>query len=152
MKYFITIFASGLGTGFLPWAPGTWGSLVGIALAYILNSLPSKSLALLSLVSFIFLAIWVSTEAEKMWQEKDSRKIVIDEVCGMAIALFFIPMTLPLIVIAFIFFRFFDITKLPPANFLERSLPGGWGIVLDDVMAGLYAWLCLQLLLYVGWL
>jgi len=152
MKYFITIFASGLGTGFLPWASGTWGSLVGIPLAYVLNSLPSKSLALLSLVSFIFLAIWVSTEAEKMWQEKDSRKIVIDEVCGMAIALFFIPMTLPLIVIAFIFFRFFDVTKLAPANFLERSLPGGWGIVLDDVMAGLYAWLCLQLLLYVGWL
>ncbi len=151
MKRFITLFASGLGTGFLPWAPGTWGSLVGIPLAYVLNTLPSKPLALLSLISFIFLAIWVSSEAEKMWQEKDFRKIVIDEVCGMSIALLFMPLTVPTILIAFIFFRFFDVTKLPPANFLER-LPGGWGIVLDDVMAGLYAWAGLYLFLYLGWL
>lgn len=148
MKYFITIFASGLGTGFLPWAPGTWGSLVGIPLAYAL-SLPSKALAILSLTAFIFFAIWVSTQAENLWQEKDSRKIVIDEICGMSIALLFVPFTLKTVIISFLLFRFFDVTKLPPINLLERSLPGGWGIVLDDVMAGIYAWLCIQLLLYI---
>src|SRR3989338_9113175 len=92
MKYFITIFASGLGTGFLPLASGTWGSLLGIPLAYAFNT-TSKTLALLSLTAFIFFAIWVSTQAENLWQEKDSRKIVIDEICGMSISLLFIPFT-----------------------------------------------------------
>ncbi|MBI3019306.1 MAG: phosphatidylglycerophosphatase A [Deltaproteobacteria bacterium] len=151
MKYFITIFASGLGTGFLPWASGTWGSLLGIPLAYALN-IPSKALALLSLTAFIFFAIWVSTQAESLWQEKDSRKIVIDEICGMSITLLFVPFTLKTVILAFLLFRFFDITKLSPINLLERSLPGGWGIVLDDVMAGVYARLCLQSLFYLGWL
>ena len=151
MKYFITILASGLGTGFLPWAPGTWGSLGGIPLAYALNIF-SKPLALLSLTAFIFFAIWISAQAEKMWQEKDSRKIVIDEICGMSIALLFVPLTLTTVLLAFLLFRFFDITKLPPINLLERSLPGGWGIVLDDVVAGIYAWLGFQFLFYLGWL
>ncbi|MBI3016708.1 MAG: phosphatidylglycerophosphatase A [Deltaproteobacteria bacterium] len=151
MKYFITIFASGLGTGFFPLASGTWGSLLGIPLAYALN-ITSKPLALLSLTAFIFFAIWVSTQAEKMWQEKDSRKIVIDEICGMGIALLFIPFTLKTVLLAFLLFRFFDITKLPPINLLEKSLPGGWGVVLDDVLAGVYAWLCLQTAFYLGWL
>lgn len=152
MKLFITIFASGLGTGFLRWVPGTWGSLLGIPLAYALN-ISSKPLALLSLTAFIFFAIWVSAQAEKVWQEKDSRKIVIDEICGMSISLLFIPFTLKTVLLAFLLFRLFDITKLlPPISLLERSLPGGWGIVLDDVMAGVYVWLCLQSLFYMGWL
>ncbi len=151
MKFLIIALASGLGTGFLPWAPGTWGSLLGIPLAYAL-AYPSKTLVLLSLTAFIFLAIWVSTQAENVWQQKDSQKIVIDEICGMAIALLFIPLTLKTVVLAFLLFRLFDITKFPPISFLERSLPGGWGVVLDDVMAGIYARLFLGLLLYLKWL
>jgi|SRR3989338_806142 len=135
--------ATGLGLGYLPFAPGTWGSLLGILLAYGLSFL-SLPIASLTLIAFIFFAIWCATHAETYFKKKDASQIVIDEVCGMAISLFCIPFTLQNIFIAFLLFRLFDIVKPFPARLFEQKLKGGYGIVLDDVMAGIYANVMLQ--------
>lgn len=137
MRYFIIFLATSGGVGFSSVAPGTLGSLVGILFAYGFSFFPN-TLTLVTLLGFIFFSIWICSLAESYLDEKDSPKIVLDEICGMMISLIFVPWNIQNIVIAFLLFRFFDIVKVPPANFLEKNLPGGYGIVLDDVMAGLY--------------
>lgn len=151
MRYFVLCFATGFGLGYIPFAPGTWGSLLGIPLAYGLSML-SKPLALLTLIAFIFFSIWISDLAEKIYQSKDASKIVIDEICGMAITLLWVSLNFQTILVAFVLFRIFDIVKIPPARYFEKRAPGGIGIVLDDVMVGIYARIVLGILLYFTWL
>lgn len=83
-------------------------------------------------------AIWIAEHADRILNEKDSSKSVIDEIPGYLIALVALPITWQIVVCAFIVERAIDIAKIPPANWIERKLPGGWGVVLDDVVAGLY--------------
>lgn len=136
MLRLFTIALGTMGVGFSTIAPGTLGSLVGLLFAYGLTFL-SKPLVLLTLVAFIFLSIWISSLAETYFHEKDSSRIVIDEVCGMMVSLLFVPWTFTNILIAFLLFRFFDIVKIPPINMLQKC-PSGYGVVLDDIMAGVY--------------
>lgn len=113
--------------------------MVGIPLSLALNRLAADSpvLALLTLAAFTALGIWAADRAEPIFGEKDSPKIVVDEIAGFMIANFAAPERLAPLVAAFILFRFFDIIKPYPARRAER-LPGGFGVVLDDVVAGLY--------------
>lgn len=131
-------FATGFYSGNIPFAPGTFGSLVGLLFCYIL-SLFDFSTALIITLCLIGFSIIISDIAEKALGKKDPGCIVIDEIAGMAVTLLGISFTLKYIVIGFIVFRVLDILKPFPIGFIDRKTKGGFGIVADDVVAGLAA-------------
>jgi len=124
---------------------------VAVPLSFALNRIAAASfgVALLTLVTFTLLAIWVSEKGEEIFREKDSSKIVIDEIAGFLLANFLSPPAFKPVVAAFLLFRFFDIMKVAPASRAER-LPGGVGVVMDDLVSGLYTFLTLRLLFFLG--
>jgi phosphatidylglycerophosphatase A len=148
----VLFFVTGAGAGYFPGFPGTIGTVVAIPFSLALNrlALSNFSLALLILVGSIFCAITLSTKGAGILKQKDPRFIVIDEIVGFLVANFLAPPRLSVLLWSFLLFRFFDIAKIFPTNRLEQ-LPGGAGIVLDDVMAGLYTLISLGLLLKMGW-
>ncbi len=139
-----------LGVGFSPLAPGTAGSIFALLIFLIFpNNLAAY---LFGIIILFFLGVWAATKTEieyikKFGREKghDPQIVVIDEVVGMLIALIAIPATWPWVVAGFTLFRIFDITKIYPINITQR-IPGGWGIMLDDVLAGIFANLVLQII------
>jgi phosphatidylglycerophosphatase A len=139
--------ATGLGSGLAPFMPGTFGTVVGIPLYLVFSSL-SRPLWLLSVLAFSFLAWYVADEAEKLYGRKDAQCIVIDEIAGLQWTLFLVAPTWPHIVAGFVLFRLFDITKPFPARLFQDRLPGGCGVVADDLAAGVYGNIVLQLLIY----
>lgn len=138
----IKLFATGFGTGLLFPFPGTWGSVLPVFLAwFVLSKFPAWYLAVLP---FLFLfGAYIATGAEKIWAH-DDRRIVIDEFVGILVALFLLPRSLEYYIAGFILFRAFDIIKPFPARRSEL-LPGGWGVMADDLIAGIYANILLQL-------
>lgn len=142
---FIIIAATGFGSGYAPVAPGTAGTLVGI-LFYLVLSPASLPLYLLSTVALTGLAIYLAQEAEGIFGKKDASPIVIDEIIGLLWTMVAIPCTVLGIIAGFICFRLLDIVKPFPARTIQDRLPGGYGVVGDDVMAGIYANLILQVL------
>ena len=144
----VIFLATGLLIGNVPFAPGTFGSLIGLPLAFLLsrlNLLLSASFILL----FVFFAIAVASAAEKILSKKDPAKIVIDEIAGLMVTFAGLPFNLGTAIAGFIIFRAFDILKPFPIRALERKVPGGGGVVLDDVLAGIYANLILRLAFYI---
>jgi phosphatidylglycerophosphatase A len=145
MNRFFLILATGFGVGYSPVAPGTLGTLVAIPIYYFLSEIPSP-LYEITLIGFIFLSVWISEKAEIFFVKKDDQRIVIDEIVGFLITMLWIPKTTRFIIIGFILFRFFDILKPIPIRRLEKGLKGGYGVVLDDVAAGVYANIILHLI------
>jgi len=136
-----------MGLGLVPLAPGTFGSLGGLATGYFIKQYtcqPNTYLILL-IVSFTLLGVYCSNKIIPEWGNDPSR-VVIDEVVGMWISMLFLPTNIIVLLAAFIFFRLFDIYK---PLFIRRfeAFPLGWGIMLDDVAAGCFANLLLQLIL-----
>jgi len=132
------------GVGYLPAAPGTWATAVGVVIAYFLgNDLPVFSILLLVL---LILGIITTGIIEKEMKQKDPGCLVIDEVVGVMIALWGLPMIWPVMICGFFLFRAFDMFKIYPINKLEAQ-PGGWGIMLDDCMAGVYTTIILRIAL-----
>ncbi len=132
--------------GYFPFAPGTFGSLITLLIIWFL--IPSFFYILLLVsIGLFFISVWSATKGEEVLG-KDARQIVIDEVTGMAISLLFVPKEIKWYVIAFFLFRLFDIVKPPPARGMEK-LKGGWGVTLDDVVAGIYANVTLHLIYYL---
>lgn len=138
--------------GFLPNAPGTWGSFFALFFIYFIGLYtPWYGIALFTLFCS-FLTVWVSEECEKVWGG-DPSPLVMDEFAGQGMAFIGINLMNPeiniflLLVLGFVFFRFFDIKKPLGVDNLQQ-LPGGWGILVDDLLAGFYAFLCLKILLY----
>lgn len=129
------------------------GTLVAVPLSLALNRIAVRNvlLAVSIVAASTVCAVWLSTKGAGILKQKDPQVIVIDEIVGFFVANFLAPPRWSVLFCAFLLFRFFDIAKVFPTNRLEQ-LPGGAGIVLDDVMAGLYAFLCLRLLLITGWL
>ncbi len=105
-------------------------------------------LYLLTATAFACLAVYVAHEAEILFARKDAPYIVIDEIAGMLFTCFLVSPTAAHLVAGFFLFRFFDVVKIFPANWFQRHLPGGWGIVADDLAAGVYANLVLLGLIY----
>jgi phosphatidylglycerophosphatase A len=139
--------ATGCFVGHLPLAPGTWGSILALVLGYLF--LPGSWLLQLSVILVIFfLGVWTSSAAEKSYGH-DGRPIVIDEVLGMLVVLFILPKEVGFYLAAFILFRFFDIVKPPPSRQME-SLPAGWGVMMDDLLAGIYGFLVMRLLVLLA--
>lgn len=140
----IIAMASAGYAGFSPRAPGTAGTAVGI-LVYLLYSHFPPLPYLLSTGALFFLACWISERAEVLLGQRDSPKIVIDEVIGYLITMAFLPCTASSMAGGFLFFRVLDIIKPPPANWINREMKGGWAVVLDDAVAGVYANVLLRL-------
>jgi phosphatidylglycerophosphatase A len=145
MDYFILLMATGFGVGYSPVAPGTLGTLVAIPVYYFLSNI-SSPIYEITLVGFFFLSVWISENAEIFFGKKDDQRIVIDEMMGFLITMLWVPKTIRFIIIGFLLFRFFDILKPFPIRRLERRLKGGFGVVLDDVMAGVYGNIILHFL------
>lgn len=131
--------------GYLPLAPGTFGTLFGFLAIIILK--PSALLLGAIIVIAIPVGVISSHRAEALLREKDSRRIVIDEFCGYFLSLLFIPFSYGASLAAFFLFRLFDILKPFPIRTLESSLRGGMGIMADDIMAGIYTNIILHILL-----
>ena len=141
----VIFISTGAGSGYFPLIPGTIGSLVGVAIYLSLSYLCTYGYILI-LIALFALACWSAGEAEVIFRERDCQKIVIDEIFGYLVAMLFIPLSLRFIIFGFILFRFFDMVKFPPANIIDRKMSGGYGVVLDDVVAGIYSNLILQLI------
>ena len=143
-KYWAWTIATFFGAGFGKPGPGTWGSVATVLLwaAYAWFAHPSPHALLVALLIAIAITLLLGVPAATIFARESGRKdpqfVVIDEVAGQAIALLFSPFDLRHALIALVLFRLFDITKPFPVRQLE-SLPEGWGIVFDDVAAGLYA-------------
>ena len=145
MNRFFLIIATGFGVGYSPVAPGTLGTLVAIPIHYFLSDIPSP-LYEITLIGFFFLSVWISENAQIFFGKKDDQRIVIDEIIGFLITMLWVPKTVPFIIIGFFLFRFFDILKPFPIRLLEKGLKGGYGVVLDDVAAAVYANIILHLI------
>ncbi len=141
MNFFIKILATFFFVGFLPVAPGSLASALGVGLVYVLNH-HAVNYAVIFLVLTLS-GFYVCGKMEEMVQKKDPSCVVLDEVVGMMIAFFCLPLTPPVAITTFFVFRAFDMFKIYPTNEFEK-LKGGWGIMLDDVMAGLYTNLVLH--------
>ncbi len=132
------------GIGFLPILGGTVASLVAILFFLLLDSFSF----FLFFVGILMISFPLSTSAERIFKEKDSPKIVIDDFCGMLLSLLFLPKKSLFIFLAFILFRAFDFLKVPPANYIEKK-EGGEGVVGDDLIAGFYTNLFLHSLRFI---
>lgn len=170
VDYFALAVAT-VGVGYLPLAPGTYGSLVGV-LIYLavewfevaatvslsqINWRPEQINALLHAANllvflpFCVLGIWAASRSTHLFQKKDPQEAVIDEVMGQLIVFLFVPFQLswPLVLAGFLLFRLFDIWKPYPINSLQ-NLPTGLGVCADDILAGIYGGVCLSLLYAVS--
>lgn len=134
--------AAGLGAGLAPVAPGTVGTLVGVILWWFMRDLSPWIYGGLTL-ALIAIGIVLCERAVRRWKVNDHPAIVWDEIVGFLVTMFMAPAGGSWVVLGFLLFRLFDITKPYPVRQLER-LPGGLGVVLDDVMAGIYAAAVLQ--------
>lgn len=155
---YVSLAVTTCGVGYLPLAPGTWGSMVGIGIYLIAarfvtgNSPLMLAVVLVALLLFTFLGIWASNRSVPLLGNTDPSEAVIDEVIGQLIVFLFVPFAIswPLILAGFILFRLFDIWKPYPIDALQ-ILPGGLGICADDILAGIYGGISLAVL-YAGYL
>lgn len=141
----ITLFSTGLYTGYFPVAPATFSTLtLGVACYLLIARVNPYLYALLTLIIFAA-AVWLADKSEKIFQKKDCSFIVVDELVGFLITMFLVPPGWILLVMGFFLFRFFDIVKPPPADFFNSRKKGGLDVVMDDVIAGIYSNLALYL-------
>jgi len=131
----VMFFATGCFIGNISFAPGTFGSILGLALCFLLSKI-ELTVAVVLTILFVFFAIWMAHEAEIILKAKDPGCIVIDEIAGMLVTLIGLPFNMISVFAGFLIFRILDIWKPHPIRFLERKLSGGVGIVMDDIVAG----------------
>jgi len=145
----VMFLATGFYVGNVPLAPGTFGSLIGLPLCFLLAGIQLPPAIILA-VLFIGFAVWIAHAAEKILKQKDPGCIVIDEVAGMVVTLIGLPFNLMTAGSGFIIFRILDILKPFPIRTLDKRLAGGIGIVADDVVAGIFANIFIRILLYIS--
>jgi phosphatidylglycerophosphatase A len=136
-------------TGFFPLAPGTVGSAVGLGLWWAMRAAGASVVVEgVAVAGLLVVGAWAATLAEGRLGTTDPGPVVIDEVMGMCVTLIAAPLTWAAAITGFLLFRGFDIVKPPPARQLEKA-HGGWGIMLDDLAAGAYAWAVLRVALWL---
>jgi len=141
----VIFLATGCYVGYSPLVPGTTGTLAAIPIYFFLSRLSPLSYMVIVL-GFTYIAIWASDGAEVLLQSRDCRHIVIDEMVGFMVAMFMVPPTVRNILLGFFLFRALDIIKPFPIRTLEERVRGGYGVVLDDIIAGVYANLIMHVL------
>ena len=144
LRWLAVSVSSALGVGFFPLAPGTAGTLIpGVPLAWLVSGRgPSSALVLVALLFAV--GCWAAGVYERIFRKRDPSVVVLDEVVGFLITMVGLPRDWHLFLIGFLVFRGLDILKPWPAGLVDRRVPGGLGIMLDDVVAGLYARLILE--------
>ena len=145
-KFLCFTLGTVLGIGYLPFAPGTFGSLAAILTVYFTSASDMVGVVVIIVLSVI--GIIASTYIEKS-KGHDAGIIVIDEYVGQWISVLFLPRTILVLILGFILFRIFDIVKPYPVN-KSQSLKAGWGVMADDILAGLISNIILQLILFTG--
>ncbi|MCQ9425236.1 phosphatidylglycerophosphatase A [Pseudomonas sp. LJDD11] len=140
--------AFGFGTGTLPKAPGTWGSLIALPFIPLWQMLPGWGYGLMLAITLIF-GCWLCGRVADDLGVHDHEGIVWDEIAGMWITLWLVPEGWHWLLAGFVLFRFFDILKPWPICWCDRNIQGGIGIMFDDVLAGVMAWLSLQGLVWI---
>lgn len=144
-QWLARIFGSAFGIGYIPFAPGTFASGAAALLYLYVPAIRELPMLALLIVLSTVIGVWAGGVMEKEYGE-DPSQAVIDEVAGQWIALLFVPFSPLTVLLAFILFRLFDVLKPGPVDWAQR-FPGGWGIMSDDVLAGVFANLSLQLIL-----
>lgn len=147
-KPLITFLATGTYTGLIPFMPGTFGTLWGVAIAFLINGLPVYTQAGI-IIAVVAASVYISGEACRQMGRHDPSSIVLDEVCGYLVSFFLIPLTAFNLILVFIIFRFFDILKPYPIGLIDRKVKGGLGVVLDDLLAGVYANICANIIIFL---
>ncbi len=143
----IHLFSFGLGSGLLPVAPGTMGTLLAVPIYILMSSLPIVQY--LILVAILFIAGWWSSAyTSRALKQHDHPGIVIDEIVGFLITMVWVPYTWYWVLLGFVLFRLFDIWKPWPVSFADQAVKGGLGIMLDDLVAGIYALLSLHIVIW----
>ena len=148
MDRVIMAVATGFGLGYLPKAPGTWGTLLAFPVYFLLLRF-QLSIYFGVLAAVLLVAVFTAGAAEKILDVPDPGIVVIDEIAGMLVTLIGAPANGVVLLLGFILFRLFDIIKPFPIAWVDRHLNGGIGIVMDDVIAGIYALLCLQFICHL---
>ena len=144
----VLLAATGLYIGTIPVAPGTFGSLIGLPLCLLLSRLTFLQ-SVMIILAFILFAVGIASAAEKILKQKDPGQIVIDEIAGLLVTFAGLPFNLKTALAGFIIFRLLDILKPFPIRILDKRMGGGSGVVLDDVVAGIYGNLILRLVIYI---
>lgn len=140
------LLSFGFGSGLSPYAPGTIGTLAAVPIYLLLSMLPPM-IYLLATLSSIFLGIYLCGRTSKVLGVHDHGSIVWDEFAGFFITMLFVPANLTTVVIGFCLFRLFDIIKPWPISVIDSRISGGLGVMLDDVIAGLFALVVMQIVL-----
>ena len=142
----VLVLGTGFGAGHVPRAPGTAGSVVGLGFGLGLAAAPFDAVALAATTAACIAGVPICTNAARSFGDPDPPAVVWDEITGMMIALLAVPPGWYWWAAAFILFRVFDVLKPWPIGWLERRVRGGAGIMLDDIVAGAFAWAAVQLL------
>ncbi len=146
----ILFFATGFYSGKIPFAPGTFGTIAALPFALVFLLIPTSFYGLY-IVTLILLSIYLADKTEKIVDQKDPGCIVIDEIAGYVVTMSVVPIQINTLIAGFFIFRFFDIFKFGPVKYFENNFPGGAGVVLDDIMAGVFSAVVLKLLyLWIG--
>ena len=140
------LISSGIFIGYIPLAPGTMGSLLAVILFFLLYGYV-LNIFWIFLPVLYFIGVWAASRCEVFWG-KDSGRIVIDEIVGMLVTFVFLSLNVKIVWLGFFLFRAFDIIKPPPVRWSEK-LFRGWGVMTDDLIAGIYANLILRLIIYL---
>lgn len=149
MRRLVLFFATNAGLGLAPVAPGTFGTLAGIPLFYLLAGLSAPYYAGAWALLLLF-ACATAEAAGRIYGVADDGRIVIDELVGYLVTVAFLPFSWPAAILGFFFFRLFDILKIFPASWFDRRMKNGIGVVMDDVVAGLHGALALRLVLWLS--
>jgi phosphatidylglycerophosphatase A len=136
---YTTLIATGFGVGKSPKAPGTMGTLAALPFGWLLGEMGGASLLAIATAITFLVGWWASAHYVKISGREDPSEVVIDEVAGMWLTLCFMPQEGLFYGLAFVAFRFFDIVKPWPVSWADKRVKGGFGIMLDDILAGLYA-------------
>lgn len=139
------LLSLGFGSGLSRFAPGTMGTLVAIPI-YLLLIMPGYAIYIPALILFTLLGFYICGYTARALGVHDHGGIVWDEIVGYMITMLFVPVSWTWIILGFLFFRLFDIWKPWPISVLDRNVHGGVGIMVDDILAGIYAAICLQLI------
>jgi len=149
MRALIIFFATGVYSGYSPIAPGTAGSVVGMAVVWLVFGplwVHSHAICLIVFAIAFAIACSISDRAEKIFETHDDSRIVLDEVLGMAATMFGNPITFGWLMLGFLLFRIADVIKPWPANVIDRRMRNGTGVMLDDLAAAIYANIVLQMI------
>lgn len=139
------LLSLGFGSGLSPFAPGTAGTLVAIPIYYLAISFTTPVWYAILTLAVTVLGIYLCDRTTRALGVHDHPAIVWDEVAGYLITMLFVPFSLTTVIVGFVLFRLFDILKPWPVSVIDTRMKGGLGVMLDDVIAGLYALMCLHL-------